>query len=226
MALTLHYHPLSSFCHKVLVALHELGVPFEGRLLDLGDAAQREAFHRLWPTGKMPLLVDDGEVVPESSIIIEHVATRHAWSQTLLPADPREQLEVRLYDRIFDQYVMQPMQAAVADRLRQAGERDPLAVAAARRTLAMAYGLLDQRMEGREWAAGRDFSMADCAAAPSLFFAATIEPFAPGQRHLAAYLARLLERPSVARVLDEARPYFRFYPVRENLPAAYRPAGA
>ncbi len=226
MALTLHYHPLSSFCHKVLVALHELGLPFDARLLDLGDAAQREAFVRLWPTGKMPLLVDDGQPVPESSIIIEHLATRHAPRQALLPQDPRELLEVRLYDRLFDQYVMLPMQAAVADRLRPAEARDPLAVAGARRTLATAYRMIDERMVGREWAAGQAFSMADCAAAPSLFYASTIEPFGDHHPHLAAYFARLLARPSVARVLEEARPWFRFYPVREALPAAYRPTEA
>lgn len=226
MALALHYHPLSSFCHKVLVALHEMGVPFEARFLDLGDTAQRQAFHQLWPTGKMPLLVDDGRVVPESSVIIEYVALRHAAGQALLPRDPAEQLDVRLWDRLFDHYVMLPMQAAVADRLRPAQARDELAVAAARRTLSMAYGLVDQRMAGREWAAGDAFSMADCAAAPALFYASTIEPFPAGHRNLAAYFSRLLARPSVARVLEQARPYFRFYPVREALPPAYRPQGA
>ncbi len=138
MALTLHYHPLSSCCHKVLIALYELGLPFETHLLNLGDAAVRDAYRQLWPTGKMPLLVDAGRVVPESSIIIEHLTRHAARTQCLLPADPVECLEVRLWDRLADLYVMAPMQAVVADRLRAEADRDPLAVAQARGQLAMA----------------------------------------------------------------------------------------
>lgn len=227
MALTLHFHPLSSCCHKVLIALYELGVPFEGRFLDLGDDAQRAAFLALWPTGKMPLLQDGPRVVPETSIIIEYLAQHHApGAQQLVPADPEAGLEVRLMDRLLDLYVMTPMQAIVADRLRSEPDRDPLAVAKARDTLAMAYELLDQRLAGRDWIAGQPFSMADCAAAPALFYAFTLVPLPAQQHRLAAYFERLLERPSVARTLAEARPYFAFYPFREALPQRFRPPAA
>lgn len=221
MALTLHYHPLSSYCHKVLIALYELQLPFDARLLDLSDSDAREAFLNLWPTGKMPVLVDDGLVVPETSIIIEHIGLQHARPGRLLPAESEAALEVRLWDRLFDLYVMTPMQAIVADRLRAAAERDPLAVASATRTLSMAYDLIERRMAQRTWAGVEEFSLADCAAAPALFYASTVAPFPESNTHLAAYFERLLHRPSVARTLEEARPYFRLYPYREALPAQF-----
>jgi glutathione S-transferase len=225
VALTLHFHPLSSCCHKVLIALYELGVPFEGRLLDLGDDRQRREFMALWPTGKMPLLQDGARVVPETSIIIEYLA-RHpaAAGPALLPTEPEAALEVRLMDRLLDLYVMTPMQAIVGDRLRAEPDRDPIGVDKARGTLSMAYGLLDDRLAGREWIAGPDFSMADCAAAPALFYALTLVPLPAPHQRLAAYFERLLLRPSVARTLEEARPYFAFYPFREALPARFLPA--
>jgi glutathione S-transferase len=225
MALTLHYHPLSSYCQKVLTALYELHMPFEPRLVDLGDPAVRDAFRKLWPTGKMPLLTHNGHVIPETSIIIEYLETRHSGPRHLLPADSDTCLEVRLWDRLFDLYVMTPMQAIVGDRLRADAERDPLAVTASRRTLAMAYDLIEQRMSQRLWAAGENFSMADCAAAPALFYAAAVAPFPPGHTHLAAYFERLLQRPSFGRVLEEAKPYFQFFPFREALAARFLPQG-
>lgn len=218
----LHYHPLSSCCHKALIALYELGVAFEPRLLDLGDEAQRRAFLALWPTGKMPLLQDGERVVPETSILIEYLTQHHAPAgQVLLPADPQDALEVRLMDRLVDLYVMTPMQAIVADKLRGEGERDPLGVEKARATLATAYGLLEQRLDGRDWVAGPHFSMADCAAAPALFYAFTLVPLPAGHARLAAYFERLLARPSVARTLAEARPYLRFYPFHDRVPARF-----
>lgn len=222
MALTLYYHPLSSCCWKALVALYELDVPFEPHLLNLGDAGERERFRALWPTGKMPLLVDAGVVVPETSIIIEHLSRR--WgdaNRSLLPADEAACLEVRLMDRLLDLYVMTPMQAIVADWLRPESDRDPVGVAKSRETLAMAYGLLEGKLQGRSWIAHDRFSLADCAAAPSLFYASTLVPLTDAHPRLRAYLDRLLERPSVARVLEEARPVFQFYPFRESLPARY-----
>ena len=222
MSLRLYFHPLSSCCQKVLVALYELGIPFDGRFLDLGDAEQRSSFLALWPTGKMPLLQDDDRVVPETSIIIEYLAQHHAPSgQSLLPIDPDAALEVRLMDRLLDLYVMTPMQAIVAHRLRDEQDRDPIAVDKARATLAIAYDLLEQRLAGRPWIAGEQFSMADCAAAPSLFYASTLVPLPAPHRRLGAYFERLLQRPSVVRTLDEARPYFAFYPFREALPARF-----
>ncbi|MCW5650818.1 MAG: glutathione S-transferase family protein [Ramlibacter sp.] len=227
MPLTLHYHPLSSHCHKVLIALYELGLPFEPRLLNLGDPQERSAFVALWPTGKMPLLQDGDRTVPETTIIIEYLAQHHApTGQTLVPAQADDALEVRLMDRLVDLYVMHPMQAIVADRLRAEADRDALAVAKARETLAMAYGLLEQRLSDRAWLAGASFSLADCVAAPSLFYATTLVPLTPPHPRLAAYYERLLARPSVARVLDEARPFFQYYPFRESLPSRFYTPGA
>lgn len=216
--LTLHYHPLSSYCHKVLIALDELGVEVDLRLLNLGDPAERAAFLALWPTGKMPLLVDGGHVVPETSIIIEHLQRHHAPAgRRLIPEDADDALDVRLWDRLLDHYVMTPMQAHTGDLLRAEADRDPIAVAEAKAKLSMAYEMLDRRLEGRTWLAGDAFSMADCAAAPSLFYAVTYVPLPPGREHLAAYLERLWARAAVARVIDAARPFFKYYPGRAGL---------
>lgn len=216
--LTLHYHPLSSCCHKVLIALDELGIAADKRLLNLGDAAERAAFLALWPTGKMPLLVDQGRPIPETSIIIEHLQRHHASpGRALIPHEPDAALPVRLWDRLFDLYVMTPMQALTANLLRPEADRDALGVAQARAGLASAYAWIDQQLAGRTWVAADAFSMADCAAAPSLFYAVTYVPIAPQQAHLAAYFDRLMDRPSVARTVDAARPFFQFYPGRSGL---------
>jgi glutathione S-transferase len=220
MALTLHFHPLSSYCQKVLIALYERGLQFEARLLDLGDDAARVAFLDMWPTGKMPLLVDGDRVVPETSIIIEYLE-RHPAAQQLLPSATDDCLDARLWDRLFDLYVMTPMQSIVGDRLRAAPDRDPLAVPKAKAVLEMAYSLIERHMTHRTWAAGEAFSIADCAAAPSLFYAATVAPFPREHANLAAYFERLVARPSVARALAEARPFFRFYPLKEAIPSRF-----
>lgn len=220
--LTLHYHPLSSYCQKVLIALDELGINADKRLLNLGDPAERLAFLALWPTAKMPLLVDQGRPVPETSIIIEHLQNHHASAgRRLVPTDADEALQVRLWDRLFDLYVMTPMQALTADLLRPEGERDALGVASARGGLLSAYGWIDQHLGGRTWVAGDEFSLADCAAAPALFYAATYEPITPQHENLASYFDRLLDRASVAGTLDAARPFFKFYPGRAGLPSRF-----
>lgn len=220
MSLVLHYHPLSSYCWKVQIGLYELGAPFEARVVNLGDPQLRAAFEALWPTAKIPLLEDGGRVVPETSVQLEYLDQRFGGG--LLPADADERLEARVWDRVFDNYVMTPMQKVVADRLRADGAKDPQGVAEARALLQMAYGMIEARFAdgSRIWAAGEGFGLADCAAAPSLFYAHMLEPF--GERPaLAAYLERLLARPSVARVLDEARPVFQYFPYRERLPARF-----
>lgn len=217
-ALTLHYHPLSSCCHKVLIALDELAIEADQRLLNLGDPAERAAFLALWPLGKMPLLVDQGRPIPETSIIIEHLQRHHASpGRSLIPPDPDAALEVRLWDRLLDLYVMTPMQALTADLLRPEADRDALGVARAREGLSSAYALIDRRLEGRTWLAGEAFSMADCAAAPALFYAASYVPIAPQHERLSAYFERLMDRPSVARTVDAARPFFKFFPGRAGL---------
>lgn len=208
----LHFHPLASYCHKVLIALYESGIDFTPRLLDLGDPAAAAAFVALWPVGKMPLLVDDGRVVPESTIILEHLATRFPSAAWLLPADPVAALETRLRDRFFDLYVHTPMQKIVADRLRPAAAKDPYGVEEARRQLGVAYAMIERDLADGPWAAGDRFTMADCAAAPALFYADLVAPLGAAHPRACEYLARSKERPSYARVLREAEPYFVHFP--------------
>ena len=219
---TLHYHPLSSYCQKVLIALDELGIEADKRLLNLGDPAERSAFLAMWPTGKMPLLMDQGRPIPETSIIIEHLQQHHAsGGRTLIPRDPAEALQVRLWDRLFDLYVMTPMQAFTADLLRPEGDRDAHGLASARDGLSSAYAWIDRHLEGRTWVSGAGFSMADCAAAPALFYAVTYVPITAHHGNLIAYFSRLMDRPSVSRTIDAARPYFKYYPGRKGLSRRY-----
>lgn len=217
-ALTLHYHPLSSYCHKVLIAIDILGIDVDKRLLNLADPVERAAHLALWPIGKMPLLVDHGRPIPETSIIIEHLQRHHAQpGRTLIPNDVDAALEVRLWDRVFDQYVMTSMQTFTADLLRPESDRDALSVAQARASLLSVYEFIDHHLDGRTWITGDAISMADCAAAPALFYAVTYVPFSPQHVRLAAYFNRLTDHPSVALTIDQARPYFKFYPGRAGL---------
>ena len=215
MSLTLHMHPLSSYCWKVLIALYENDTPFEARILDLSDPAVVAAFKALWPTTKMPLLCDAARdrTVPETSIIIEYLQAAYPGPVRFIPDDPDAALRTRLMDRLFDLYVMTPMQAIVGDRIRPADvAKDPYGVAQARAQLAMAYDLLEAELVGRAWAAGDDFSLADCAAAPALFYANKLAPLGETHANVSAYLDRLLARPSFTRVLREAEPYFAMFP--------------
>lgn len=223
MALTLYSHPLASYCHKVLIALYENGTPFTAHYVDLGDAQERAAFAAVWPTAKMPLLHDRARdrIVPETSIIIEYLDSHYAGPQRLLPLDEDARLEARLWDRLFDAYVMTPMQQIVANRLRPEGERDARGVAEAASTLRMAYELIDKHMKSRRWAAGESFSIADCAAAPALFYASIVEPLASDHVQLRGYFERLLARPSIARTIAEARPYFHSFPFKDSMPARF-----
>ncbi|MEJ2818612.1 glutathione S-transferase family protein [Caulobacter sp. CCG-8] len=214
MSLTLHMHPLSSYCWKVLIALYENATPFEARLVDFSDPEGIAAFRALWPTTKMPLLCDAARdrTVPETSIIIEYLQAAYPGPVRFIPDDPEAALRTRLMDRLFDLYVMTPMQAIVGDRIRPADAKDPYGVIQARAQLAMAYGLLEGELAGRTWAAGEDFGLADCAAAPALFYANKVAPLTDSHPKLSAYLDRLLARPSFARVLQEAEPYFAMFP--------------
>jgi glutathione S-transferase len=223
MSLKLYYHPLASFCHKVLIALYENETPFEPVLVDLADANSSAEMLSFWPVGKIPVLRDQRreQTVPETSIIIEYLSRHYPGPVPLVPAEPEPALEVRLWDRFFDMYVMAPMQKIVGDRLRPDDQRDELGVEDAKATLRRAYELCERQLASRTWAAGDRFSMADCAAAPALFYAHIVLPFATSQQHLAAYFERLLSRPSFARTLEEARPYFEFFPLREKIPARF-----
>lgn len=220
MAITLYYHPLASFCHKVLIGLYEHGTAFEKRLIDLGAAADRAELEAIWPIGKFPVIRDHarGRDVPESSTIIEYLDHFYPGDAPLLPPEWEAAHDVRLWDRFFDNHVQGPMQAIVLDRIK--GSKGDMA--RERAALATAYRMIDERLAPRQWIAGDSFSMADCAAAPALFYAATLEPFPAGARHLAAYFERLVARPSVRRVLDEAKPYFPMYPFAEAIPARFR----
>jgi glutathione S-transferase len=214
MSLTLHFHPLASFCWKALIALYENDVPFTPKLVDLGNPAERAALLNLWPIGKFPVLQDDarGEIVPESSIVIEYLDRHYPGRTRLIPADADKALQTRLRDRFYDLYVHLPMQKIMLDRLRPDGKKDPYGVEEARTQLRTSYGVIERQMAGGAWAMGNDFSLADCAAAPSLFYGSMALPFGYGETNLAAYLERLKARPSFARVLKEAEPYFNMVP--------------
>jgi glutathione S-transferase len=210
MSLVLYAHPFSSYCQKVLIALYENATPFTLRLLGETDADREWAAH--WPIKRMPVLVDAGQAVIESSIIIEHLDLHHAGAVRLIPHDARDALDVRLMDRFFDHYVMTPMQRIVVDHMRPHEQRDAISVAEARALLESAYRWLDERLAGREWACSGGFGLADCAAAPALFYADWVQPVADAFSHVQAYRRRLLSRPSFARAVDEARPYRHFFP--------------
>jgi glutathione S-transferase len=218
MSLRLYFHPLSSFCQKVLVALYENDTPFEPHLVDLGDDASSAAFKKIWPIGKFPVLRDEarGRTIPESSIIIEYLAQHYPGNSRLVPEDADRARETRLSDRFYDLHVHVPMQKIVADRLRPPGKTDSFGVEQARAQLATALGMLDAEMATKTWAMGKDFSMADCAAAPALYYANLVAPFGATHKNVAAYFDRLLERPSFARAVREAGPY------RHLFPTAYR----
>ena len=211
MSLILYAHPFSSYCQKVLVALYENATPFTVRLLDGGDEVSRE-WEALWPLKRMPVLVDAGRTVVETSVIIEYLALHHSGPVRLLTSDATQALDVRFMDRFFDSYVMTPMERIVYDFLCPPEQRHAPTVAEAHASLETAYRWLDQRMAGREWACGEAFSLADCAAAPSLFYADWVHPIGEAFANVGAYRRRLLARPSFARAVDEARPYRKLFP--------------
>ncbi|HSI60911.1 MAG TPA: glutathione S-transferase family protein [Ideonella sp.] len=213
MALQLYFHPFSSYCQKALVALYENDVPFEPHRLEGPDCPASRELAALWPMKRFPLLVDGERTVIEASCIIEYVGLRLPGPVRLIPDDPQAALEVRMMDRFFDNYVATPQQKIVFDALRPEADRDPYGVLQAREMLDTAYAWLDKRMAQREWAAADRFSLADCAAAPFLFYADWTHAIGAGHRHVVAYRSRLLQRPSFARAVDEARPYRRFFPL-------------
>ncbi|QIL81937.1 glutathione S-transferase family protein [Diaphorobacter sp. HDW4A] len=213
MPLALYGHPFSSYTQKALIALYENRTPFEFRCIGPEYPEHIIDWSARWPLRKFPVLVDDGRTVAESSIVIEHLQLHHPGPVRLIPADADAALEVRFMDRFFDLHVMAPMQAAVFGALSgdEAKRRDGMAQAEDK--LAIAYRWLEETLVGRPWAAGNDFSMADCAAAPSLFYADWTVAIPDDHPHLKAYRARLLARPSFARAVDEGRPFRHFFPL-------------
>lgn len=211
MTIELFAHPFSSYCQKALIAFYENDIPFTYRMME--DAGVGEELASLWPMKKFPILREADRVVLEASIIIEYLHVRHPGPVRLIPDDPDDAVEARMLDRFFDNYVMTPQGKFVLDVLRPPESRDPYGVEEARKMLDTSYAWLDQRMPGRTWAAGETFTLADCAAAPSLFYADWTHRIPERYQHLTAYRARLLERPSFARAVNEARPFRHYFPL-------------
>jgi glutathione S-transferase len=199
---------------KVLTALYESDTPFTPKSVNLQDEAERAALLKLYPVGKFPVLRDEDRdlTVPESTIIIEHLAQQHPAAAPLVPSDPKLALAVRAQDRFYDLYVHNQMQEIVGDRLRPANAKDSTGVEYARKRLATSYDMIELDMVSKTWATGDKFTMADCAAAPALFYANKVQPFEGTHSKLAAYFGRLKERPSFKRALEEAQPYMKFFP--------------
>ena len=213
MALELFGHPFSSYTWKALIPLYENGTAFVFRNVDPSEPDNHAELARRWPLAKFPLLVDGDAQVFESTAIIEYLDAAHPGAVRFVPGDALASVDVRMLDRLFDNYVMTPTQKIVGDALRPADARDALGVEQARATLDRAYEWLETRMADREWAAGDGFSLADCAAAPSLFYADWVHPIGDRFPALATYRGRLLARPSVTRCIDEARPYRHYFPL-------------
>lgn len=213
MPLIIYGHPFSSYTQKALIALYENGTPFEFRCISPEHPQNAAEWLARWPLRKFPLLVDGEREVVETSLIIEYLQLAHPGPVPLLPADPMAALEVRFMDRVFDLHVMWPVQDAVRGAMTgDAGKRED-ALAAAVEKLARAYDWLETRLAGLTWATGNDFTLADCAAAPSLFYADWVHRIGEHHPVLRAYRARLLARPSVARAVEEARPYRHLFPL-------------
>jgi glutathione S-transferase len=206
-------HPFSSYCQKVLVAIYENGTAFDYRMLSPEEAGTVEEWQSIWPIKRFPVLKDGENAVMEATIIIEYLMLNYPGSVRLIPDDPQAALRTRMMDRFFDNYVMTPMQKVVFNQIRPEADRDPYGVTEAKAMLDDAYGWLDGVVAKTEWAAGDTFSLADCAACPSLFYADWVHPIAEQFPNVRAYRARLLARPSFARAVDEGRPYRSFFPL-------------
>jgi glutathione S-transferase len=213
-ALTLYYHPLSSFCMKVLIALYENDTPFTPHLVDLMDETQRAAFLKIWPVGKFPVLRDEARnrTIPETSVIIAHLDRHFPGAVRLIPDDADFASQMHVYDRVFDNYVNLNVQRVVLGRLRPTDHRDPYGIEQAKTHLRVALDLIERDIAGRTWIMGGDFTMADCAAAPALFYADKILPLKADHPQVAGYLGRLMRRPPFMRVLKEAKPYLAMFP--------------
>lgn len=216
MSLTLYFHPLSSFCWKALIALYDADIPFEPKVVDLGDPAERAAFQAVWPLARFPVLRDEtrGCTMPELTIIIDYLAQYYPAAASLMPADPDRARQVRLLDRLIDSYIHLPLQQVVNERMRPEDQHDPFGAHQSRSQIRQGYDLVGPMIAG-PWAIGETFTLADCAALPALYYAdyaVSLEVWP----ELAAYLERLRTRPSVARVLREAQPFFEYFPLAND----------
>lgn len=208
MTLQLYLHPLSSYCQKAKTAFYEKDIPFEAKMLDGSEPVASE-FAALWPVGRFPILVDGERMIFETTIIIEYLDAHYPGAIRLIPRDPDMAIEARMMDRFFDNYLNGPQQRIVDIAL----GRDTAEEAPVRAKLDTAYGALDRLLAGRTWAAGEEFSLADCSAAPALLYADWTHPIPKIHTNVWAYRDRLLARPSYARALDEARPYRHMFPL-------------
>lgn len=213
MALQLYYHPFSSFCQKALIALYDNGVAFERKVLDGPESPAGRELAERWPMRRFPVLVDGDRTVIESTCIIEYLGLYHPGPVRMIPEEPRAALETRFMDRFFDNYVAAPQMQIVFNAIRPEDARDPYGVQKAREMLDVSYAWLDKKMADREWAAGDRFSLADCGAAPFLFYADWTHPIPDRYANVRAYRNRLLRYPSFARAVDEARPYRGLFPL-------------
>lgn len=209
----LYAHPFSSYCQKVLTALYENGTAFEYRLLDHNDPETLADFERRWPIKRFPILVDGDRQVMEATTLIEYLDLHYPGAVKLIPANPDKAIEVRMLDRFFDNYVSTPQQKIVFNAIRAEADRDPYGDKEARDMLERAYAWLDRHMEGRIWASGDTFTLADCGAGPFLFYADWTHAIDPAFTHVHAYRKRLLARPSFARAVDEGRPFRAYFPL-------------
>jgi glutathione S-transferase len=213
MSLALYGHPFSSYTQKALIALYENDTPFEFRCIGSDTPEHTAEWTRRWPMRKFPLLVDGERDVAEASIIIEYLQLAHPGPVRLIPADPMAALDVRFLDRFFDLYVMDAMQIAVESALKRLPMSAEEGLLIARERLERAYAFLEGRLAGKTWAAGEAFTMADCAAAPFLFYADWVHRIPEASPTLRAYRTRLLARPSFARAVEEARPFRPLFPL-------------
>lgn len=212
MTLTLYGHPFSSYTWKALIPLWADDTPFTFRNVDPADPSVMPELKALWPIGKFPVLVDDGELIAETSCIIEHLQARHPGAHAWIP-EGEEGRRVRFLDRFFDLHIQGNMQPSVNHALRPEGQGDAYGAEQGRKALRVAYDWLETHLPDSGWAVGNRFTMADCAAAPALFYADWIELIGEGRPKLQAYRARLLAHPAVKRAVDEARPYRHYFPL-------------
>lgn len=214
MSLKLYFHPLSSFCQKVLTALYEKDLPFEKSVVDFMDPVASASFTDIWPIRQFPVLRDEGrgKTIPESSIIIEYLDRYYPGKVQLLPSNPELTLKARQLDRFFDLHVQVPMQKIVTDNFRPEGQNDPFGVEEAKTKLQTAYSILEKDLANTTWATGDHYTMADCSASPALFYANLSVPLGASYPNVSRYLDRLMNRPSFARAVEEAKPYFNLRP--------------
>lgn len=217
MSLTLYYHPLSSFCWKTLIALYENETAFTAKLVDLGNESERNQFLKLAPLGQFPVIQDDkaNKIISQSTSIIEYLQIHHPGKIQLIPTDLDLAFEVRYWNEFCDNYIHIRMQKIVEDFTRPIEKKDSMGVADARKKITIAYDLLEKRMQSKTWCVGETYTMADCAASPALFYGDKVEPIKETHPSLKKYFERLIERPSFARVLKEAHPYFHMFPYKD-----------